>query len=123
MRKVLQPLIITRLKDTISSYKKLTIYVELKNPVESVLSLDDERVLIRSVDGRLLGALGMPFVALAPECSIIESFFEMYALRLSCDYYLILISLKKDRLRATGLIPDNAMCILYRPSSEDATSW
>ena len=73
MRKVLQLLIITRLKDTISSYKKLTIYVELINPVESVLSLDDERVLIRNVDCRL-GALGMPFVALAPECSIIESF-------------------------------------------------
>jgi len=60
MRKVLQLLIITRLKDTISSYKKLTIYVELINPVESVLSFDDERVLIRNVDCRLLGALGMP---------------------------------------------------------------
>jgi len=34
--------------------------VELKNPVESVVSLDDERVLIRSEDCRLLGALGMP---------------------------------------------------------------
>jgi len=32
------------------------IYVDLKNPVESVVSLDDERVLIRSVDCRLLGA-------------------------------------------------------------------
>jgi len=36
------------------------IYVELKNPVDTVVSLDDERVLIRSVECRSLGALGMP---------------------------------------------------------------
>jgi len=71
---------------------KSTIYVELKNPVESVVLLDvesvvlldDERVLIRNVDCRLLGALGMPLAmsrAFA-RVYIIESDFEMYRLRL-----------------------------------------
>ena len=35
-------------------------YVELNNPIESAVALDNERVLIRSVDCRTLGALGMP---------------------------------------------------------------
>jgi len=47
------------------------IYVELKNPVDTVVSLDDERVLIRSVECRSLGALGMPF-ALALECTLLK---------------------------------------------------
>jgi hypothetical protein len=44
------------------SEKKLseTIYVELKNPIESAVALNNERVVIRGVDFISLGALGMP---------------------------------------------------------------
>jgi len=38
-----------------------TIYVELKNSIESAVVLNKERVVIRGVDCRTLGALGMPF--------------------------------------------------------------
>ena len=37
-----------------------TIYVELKNPIESAVALNNERVVIRGVDCRTLCALGMP---------------------------------------------------------------
>jgi len=37
-----------------------TIYVELKNPIESAVTLNKERVVILGVDCRTLGALGMP---------------------------------------------------------------
>jgi len=37
-----------------------TIYVELKNPIESAVVLNKERVVFRGVHYRTLGALGMP---------------------------------------------------------------
>jgi len=40
--------------------KGLAIYVELKDPIESAVVLDNERVVIQGVDCRTLGALGMP---------------------------------------------------------------
>ncbi|WP_421102825.1 hypothetical protein ACOKXV_08645 [Sporosarcina psychrophila] len=36
------------------------IYVELKNPTEFTVALNKERVVIRGVDCRTLGALGLP---------------------------------------------------------------
>ncbi|WP_338652620.1 MULTISPECIES: hypothetical protein [Sporosarcina] len=36
------------------------VYVELKNHTESAVALINERVVIRGVDCRTLGALGMP---------------------------------------------------------------
>ena len=38
----------------------LYIYVELKNPTEFTVALNKERVVIRGVDCRTLGALGLP---------------------------------------------------------------
>ncbi|WP_438298025.1 hypothetical protein [Sporosarcina sp. FA15] len=40
--------------------ESLAKYVELKNPIESTVALNKERVLIRGVDYRRLGALLMP---------------------------------------------------------------
>ena len=45
-------------------------YVELKNPIESVVALNNKRGVIRGVDCRTLGALGMPFAAPALGCSL-----------------------------------------------------
>ena len=39
----------------------VAIYVELKNPIESTVALNKERVLIGGVDCRTLSALGMPY--------------------------------------------------------------
>jgi len=50
--------------------KIISIYVELKNLIESAVALNKERVLFRGVDCRTLGALGMPFaVSLCHACA------------------------------------------------------
>ena len=48
----------------------MPIYVELKNPIESAVVLNNERVVIQGVDCRTLGALGMPLPRPALGCSL-----------------------------------------------------
>ena len=45
---------------------KVLYILNLKNPVESAVALTNVRVVIRDVDCRALGALGMPF-AVSPD--------------------------------------------------------
>jgi len=59
-----------------------TINVELKNPIESAVALNKESVVIRGVDCRTLGALGMPLPRLRYVHYREKYDFEMYMAKL-----------------------------------------